>query len=52
MTADYMRAWKEGATDKKDKLVRLVESWSWPHEWTAIELKRAVLKIMESERHP
>lgn len=49
---DYMKAWKEGAVDKKAKISRLLESWDWPYEWNAVELKRAVLKIIENEKLP
>lgn len=46
----YWRGYKDGAQDKKNKLVTLVQSFHFNNEWQAHEIKRALLKLLEAER--
>lgn len=46
----YWRGYKDGATDKKNKLISLVQGFDWNHEWESFELKRALLRVLEAEK--
>lgn len=48
----YMRAYKEGAVDKKTKLVALVKHMEFPSDWKGYEVRNAILRALESERDP
>lgn len=46
----YWKGYKDGSTDKKNKLLQLVEGFHFNHEWQAFEIKRALMKVLESEK--
>lgn len=46
----YLKGYKDGAQDKKKRLVALVQSFQFNNEWQAHEIKRALLKLLEAER--
>lgn len=46
----YMRGYREGSADKKEKLIRLVQRYDPIPEWSGREVRNAILRLLEAEK--
>ncbi len=52
MSDDYFRGYREGAKDKQDALVKLLEKWRPDSSWRAYEVQRAAAEIARAGKLP